>query len=71
ALLRAAFQYPFLHAGKAAVYALIDQSNDECLRLVRRLGYREIAEVLNISISSVSTFLGRGIRRISEEMYER
>jgi len=47
ALLRAAFQYPFLHAGKAAVYALIDQGNDECLRLVRRLGYREIVKTVD------------------------
>lgn len=41
-LLRAAFDYPFVRNGKEAVYALIDQGNDECLRLVRKLGYREI-----------------------------
>lgn len=41
-LLRAAFEYPFQRAGKTAVYAQIDSGNDECLRLVRKLGYREI-----------------------------
>lgn len=46
-LLRAAFQYPFVLSGKAAVYALIDQSNDECLRLVRKLGYREIVKTID------------------------
>jgi hypothetical protein len=46
-LLRAAFKYPFLRAGKSAVYALIDQGNDECLRLVRKLGYREMARTVD------------------------
>lgn len=41
-LLRAAFEYPFIQSGKEAVYALIDKGNDECLRLVRKLGYREV-----------------------------
>jgi RNA polymerase sigma-70 factor (ECF subfamily) len=52
--------------------AQLSPQQRHCLYLrAEGLGYREIAEVLNISISSVSTFLGRGIRRISEEMYER
>lgn len=41
-LLRAAFDYPFNVCGKEAVYAQISQDNEECLRLVRKLGYREI-----------------------------
>ena len=41
-LLRAAFEYPFVQSGKDAVYALIDKANQECLRLVRKLGYREV-----------------------------
>lgn len=52
--------------------AQLSPQQRHCLYLrAEGLGYREIAEVLNISISSVSTFLGRGIRRISEELYER
>lgn len=42
ALLKAAFDYPFVRCGKGAVYALIGKENEECLRLVRKLGYREI-----------------------------
>lgn len=46
-LLRAAFEYPFKHSGKEAVYALIDKGNDECLRLVRKLGYREVLKTVD------------------------
>lgn len=46
-LLRSAFHYPFMHCGKAAVYALIDQGNEECLRLVRKLGYREVVKTVD------------------------
>lgn len=46
-LLRAAFHYPFMQAGKTAVYAQIDQGNEECLRLVRKLGYREICKTVD------------------------
>jgi RimJ/RimL family protein N-acetyltransferase len=42
ALLRAAFEYPFVHAGKEAVYALIDKGNKEALRFVEKIGFREI-----------------------------
>lgn len=42
-----------------------------CLYLrAEGLSYREIADVLSISISSVATFLGRGIKRIAEELHE-
>jgi hypothetical protein len=46
-LLRAAFHYPFVACGKGAVYALIGKENEECLRLVRKLGYREIQQTID------------------------
>lgn len=46
-LLRAAFEYPFVCCGKDAVYAQIDKDNVECLRLVRKLGYREIGKTVD------------------------
>lgn len=47
ALLRAAFKYPFIDCGKSAVYALIGKENDECLRLVKKLGYREFCQTVD------------------------
>ena len=41
-LLREAFAYPFVACGKDAVYGLIQKSNEEALRLVRKLGYKEL-----------------------------
>ncbi len=42
-----------------------------CLDLrAEGLGYREIGEVLGISISSVNTFLGRGVKKIAGELHE-
>jgi RNA polymerase sigma-70 factor (ECF subfamily) len=42
-----------------------------CLDLrAEGLSYREIAEVLGISISSVNTFLGRGVKKIAGELHE-
>lgn len=46
-LLRAAFAYPFIQSGKSAVYALVDKGNEECLRLVRKLGYRETVQTVD------------------------
>lgn len=46
-LLRAAFEYPFVKCGKGAVYALIGKENDECLRLVRKLGYRDLHQTID------------------------
>lgn len=46
-LLRAAFYYPFIQCGKAAVYALIGKENDECLKLVKKLGYRPISKTVD------------------------
>lgn len=42
-----------------------------CLDLrAEGLSYREIAEVLGISISSVNTFLSRGVKKIAGELHE-
>jgi RimJ/RimL family protein N-acetyltransferase len=41
-LLRAAFEYPFVQSAKEAVYAQIAQDNDEALKFVPRLGFREV-----------------------------
>ena len=42
-----------------------------CLDLrAEGLSYREIAEVLGISVSSVNTFLGRGVKKIAGELHE-
>jgi L-amino acid N-acyltransferase YncA len=46
-LLRAAFDYPFNKCGKSAAYALIGKENSECLRLVRKLGYREACQTID------------------------
>ena len=46
-LLRAAFKYPFVDCGKEAVYALIGKENSDCLRLVKKLGYREFANTVD------------------------
>ena len=41
-----------------------------CLELrAEGLGYREIAEVLGISISSVNTFLGCGVKKLAGELH--
>ena len=42
-----------------------------CLDLrAEGLSYREIAEVLGVSVSSVNTFLSRGIKKIAGELHE-
>jgi hypothetical protein len=46
-LLKNAFEYPFIQCGKDAVYGLIYKNNDEALNLVKRLGYREIAQTVD------------------------
>ena len=46
-LWRAAFAYPFIECGRAAVYCLINQSNDQALSLVRKLDYREILQTVD------------------------
>jgi len=46
-LLRAAFNYPFVKCGKLAAYAQISADNDACLKLVRKLGYREVCKTVD------------------------
>jgi RNA polymerase sigma-70 factor (ECF subfamily) len=42
-----------------------------CLDLrAEGLSYREIAEVLGVSVSSVNTFLSRGVKKIAGELHE-
>ena len=51
------------------VLAQLSPQQRHCLFLrAEGLGYREIGDVLGIGISSVSTFLGRAIKRIAEEV---
>jgi hypothetical protein len=45
AILREAFEFPFLVAGCEAVLALVDSTNEAALSLDKRLGFREIASV--------------------------
>jgi RimJ/RimL family protein N-acetyltransferase len=45
ALIREAFEYPFLVCGCEAVLALIDSHNDKSLDLTRRIGFSEIARI--------------------------
>lgn len=65
-LLRSAFHYPFVACGKGAVYALIDKGNEDCLRLVRKLGYREITRTVD---SVMFEMLARDCRWIKEKEY--
>lgn len=65
ALLRAAFDYPFMRNGKDAVYALIDQGNDECLRLVRKLGFREVCRTVDCVFLEMKADECRWIREVN------
>lgn len=47
ALWRAAFEYPFLHCGKDAVYGLTPKHLTEALSMNRKLGFRQIAETVD------------------------
>lgn len=46
-LLRAAWEYPFVNCGKAAVYGLTPKNNDEALAFNKRMGWRQIAETVD------------------------
>jgi hypothetical protein len=47
ALWRAAFEYPFIHCGKDAVYGLTPKHLPEALAMNRKLGFRQIAETVD------------------------
>jgi L-amino acid N-acyltransferase YncA len=47
AILREAFEFPFLVAGLEAVLALVDSSNEAALTLDKRIGFEEIARIPN------------------------
>ena len=46
-LIKAAFKYPFKDCGKAAVYALPYRDNEEALRFILRMGFKEIARTVD------------------------
>lgn len=46
-LMRAAFKYPFKDCGKSAVYALPYKDNDEALRFIPKMGFKEIARTVD------------------------
>lgn len=47
ALWRAAFEYPFTHCGKDAVYGLTPKHLTDALSMNRKLGFRQIAETVD------------------------
>jgi RNA polymerase sigma-70 factor, ECF subfamily len=59
------------HHRLRALLTQLSPQQRHCLFLrAEGLNYREIGDVLGISISSVATFLGRAIKRIAEEVNE-
>lgn len=59
------------HHRLRALMTQLSPQQRHCLFLrAEGLNYREIGDVLGISISSVATFLGRAIKRIAEEVNE-
>jgi RimJ/RimL family protein N-acetyltransferase len=46
-LMRAAFKYPFQDCGKSAVYALPDKDNDEALRFIPKMGFKELTRTVD------------------------
>lgn len=59
------------HHRLRVVLSRLSPQQRHCLFLrAEGLNYREIGEVLGISISSVATFLGRAIKHIAEEVNE-
>ncbi len=51
--------------------SLLSSQERHCLNLrAEGLCFREIAEVLNIRISTVETFIDRGIKKISREIHD-
>ena len=46
-LMRAAFKYPFKDCGKSAVYALPHKDNDEALRFIPKMGFKELTRTVD------------------------
>lgn len=46
-LIRAAFKYPFKDCGKAAIYALPYADNDEAIRFIPKMGFKELARTVD------------------------
>ena len=46
-LIRAAFKYPFKDCGKAAIYALPYADNDEAMRFIPKMGFKELARTVD------------------------
>ena len=46
-LMRAAFKYPFQDCGKSAVYALPHKDNDEALRFIPKMGFKELTRTVD------------------------
>lgn len=65
-LLRAAFEYPFVHSGKEAVYALIDKGNKEALRFVGKIGFKEVYRTVDCVMFEM---LSSECRWIKEKQY--
>lgn len=47
AIVREAFNYPFVVCGCEAIVALVDSNNDAALRFDTRLGFKEVARIAN------------------------
>ena len=46
-LMRAAFKYPFIECGKDAVYALPYKDNEDALRFIPKMGFKELAKTVD------------------------
>lgn len=45
ALIRPAFEYPFLQEGRGVLHAFVSSRNTESLRITRKLGFRELCRM--------------------------
>jgi len=51
--------------------ARLSRQERQCIWLrAEGFRYREIAEILSVSVSTVQTFLGRAIKKIGSDMHE-
>lgn len=49
-LIRAAFKYPFVDAGKAAIYALPHTDNADAMRFIPKMGFKQLAQTVDCTI---------------------